>query len=82
LSLDGAILNNPGRVTLQGRGLTVDQGRAGHEEAARRVAIAKQRHRRQVLNPASKMWNWLLYLTIGYGTARGKLACGSSPSCS
>jgi hypothetical protein len=41
--------------------------RAGHEEAARRVAIAKQRRRRQALNPAGKMWNWLLYLTIGYG---------------
>jgi hypothetical protein len=37
--------------------------RAGDEQAARRVAIAKQWRRRRVLSP----WNWLLYLTIGYG---------------
>jgi hypothetical protein len=41
--------------------------RAGREEAARRVAVAKQQRRRQALNPVSKVWNWLLYLTIGYG---------------
>ena len=36
---------------------------AGHEEAARRVAIAKQRRRRSALNPLS----WLWYATVGYG---------------
>ncbi|MGW7530484.1 hypothetical protein [Streptomyces sp. NPDC054783] len=41
--------------------------RAGQEEAARRVAIAKQRHRRTVLNPVGKLADWLLYLTVGYG---------------
>jgi hypothetical protein len=41
--------------------------RAGHEEAARKVAIAKRRHQRQALSPPAKIWNWLLYLTIGYG---------------
>jgi hypothetical protein len=40
---------------------------AGREDAARLVAIAKQNHRRQALNPASKLVNWLLYLTVGYG---------------
>ena len=40
---------------------------AGHEKAARRVAVAKQQHRRKTLSTAGKMWNWLLYLTIGYG---------------
>ena len=40
---------------------------AGREEAARRVAIAKQQRRRQTLKPVGKIWNWLLYLTIGYG---------------
>jgi hypothetical protein len=40
---------------------------AGREDAARLVAIAKQRHRRQALNPAGKIVNWLLYLTVGYG---------------
>jgi len=41
--------------------------RAGQEQSARTVAIAKQRRRRQVLSPAARIWNWLLYLTIGYG---------------
>ncbi|SEG76550.1 hypothetical protein SAMN04489712_111177 [Thermomonospora echinospora] len=41
--------------------------RAGREEAARQVAIAKQWHRRTVLGPAGKLANWLLYLTVGYG---------------
>jgi hypothetical protein len=41
--------------------------RAGQEEAARTVAVAKQWRRRQVLNPVAKIWNWLLYLTVGYG---------------
>ena len=41
--------------------------RSGHEEEARRTAIAKQWHRRTVLNPANKLWNWVLYLTVGYG---------------
>jgi hypothetical protein len=37
--------------------------RAGRDEAARRVAVAKQRRRRSSLSPVS----WLLYATIGYG---------------
>jgi hypothetical protein len=41
--------------------------RTGHEEAARRVAIAKLRHRRTVLNPLGRLTNWLMYLTVGYG---------------
>lgn len=41
--------------------------RAGDEQAARTVAVAKQRRRRAVLNPAGKLANWLLYLTVGYG---------------
>ena len=36
---------------------------AGHDDAARRVAIAKQRHRRNALSPL----NWLWYITVGYG---------------
>jgi hypothetical protein len=47
--------------------LTAVYRSAGREDAARLVAIAKQRHRRQALNPASKLINWLLYLTVGYG---------------
>jgi hypothetical protein len=41
--------------------------KAGRDEDARKVAIAKQRRRRQVLHPASKVWNSLLYWTVGYG---------------
>lgn len=36
---------------------------AGNEQAARKVAIAKQWHRRRTLNPL----NWLWYATVGYG---------------
>lgn len=39
----------------------------GDEEAARQVAIAKQRQRRSQLNFLGKAWNWLLYVTVGYG---------------
>ena len=41
--------------------------RAGQEQAARKVALAKRQHQRQALNTPAKIWNWLLYLTIGYG---------------
>jgi hypothetical protein len=59
---------HPGRYTPQ----LYDQLAAvykstGYEEAARRVGIAKQWRRRAVLNPAGKLLNWLLYLTVGYG---------------
>lgn len=37
--------------------------RAGSEEAARKVAIAKQWRRRRIFNPL----NWLWYATVGYG---------------
>jgi hypothetical protein len=41
--------------------------RTGHEDEARRVAIEKQRRRRSTLKPQGRAWNWLLYLTVGYG---------------
>ena len=40
---------------------------AGQEDAARLVAIHKQYRRRRTLNPAGRLVNWLLYLTVGYG---------------
>ncbi|MFD8395941.1 hypothetical protein ACFV2N_43815 [Streptomyces sp. NPDC059680] len=40
---------------------------AGQEDAARLVAIHKQRRRRHTLNPAGRLLDWLLYLTVGYG---------------
>lgn len=41
--------------------------RAGRVEDARLVSIAKQKRRRRELNIVGKIWNWLLYLTVGYG---------------
>jgi hypothetical protein len=40
---------------------------AGRDEDARRVAIAKQRRRRQTLSWPGRMWNSLLWWTVGYG---------------
>jgi hypothetical protein len=40
---------------------------AGLNETARRVAIAKERDRRAELSWPGKLWNWLLYVTVGYG---------------
>jgi hypothetical protein len=41
--------------------------RAGREDDARKVAIAKQRRRRQTLDWRGKIWNKLLDWTVGYG---------------
>jgi len=41
--------------------------RVGRDEDARKVALAKQRARRNGLNPAAKAWGYLLDWTIGYG---------------
>jgi hypothetical protein len=41
--------------------------RVGHVEAARRVMIDKYWRRRRELRFPGKAWNWLLYLTVGYG---------------
>ncbi len=41
--------------------------RAGRVEDARRVAVAKHQRLRGQLNPLGRLWNWLLFLTVGYG---------------
>ncbi|MFB6679677.1 oxidoreductase [Streptomyces sp. NPDC056390] len=41
--------------------------KAGHDDDARRVLLAKQRHRRQTLPPAARGWGHLLDVTVGYG---------------
>jgi hypothetical protein len=41
--------------------------RAGQDDDARKVAIAKQRRRRKTLISAGKVWNSLLNWTVGYG---------------
>ncbi|MGW3445475.1 oxidoreductase [Streptomyces sp. NPDC001076] len=41
--------------------------KAGHDDEARRVLLAKQRHRRQTLPLAARAWGHLLDVTVGYG---------------
>ncbi|ATW51423.1 oxidoreductase [Streptomyces peucetius] len=41
--------------------------KAGHDDDARRVLLAKQRHRRRTLPPAARVWGHLLDVTVGYG---------------
>ena len=48
--------------------------RAGREEEARAVAIAKQRRRRTVLNPAARLVNRIADATVGYGYRTWKAA--------
>ncbi|MEL5953867.1 hypothetical protein AADR41_03565 [Streptomyces sp. CLV115] len=40
---------------------------ADHDDDARRVLLAKQRHRRRTLHPAAQMWGHMLDVTVGYG---------------
>lgn len=41
--------------------------RAGHDDEARRVLLAKQRHRRHTLPRVARAWGHLLDVTVGYG---------------
>lgn len=41
--------------------------KAGHDDDARRVLLARQRHRRRTLSPAARVWGHLLDITVGYG---------------
>ncbi|MFE0331897.1 oxidoreductase [Streptomyces sp. NPDC058960] len=41
--------------------------KAGHDDDARRVLLAKQRHRRTTLNAPGRVWGRLLDATVGYG---------------
>ncbi|MFI6623082.1 oxidoreductase [Streptomyces sp. NPDC050528] len=41
--------------------------KAGHDNDARRVLLAKQRHRRRTLHPVTRAWGHLLDVTVGYG---------------
>ncbi|MFB6783043.1 MULTISPECIES: oxidoreductase [unclassified Streptomyces] len=41
--------------------------KAGHDDDARRVLLAKQRHRRRTLHPLARVWGHLLDTTVGYG---------------
>jgi len=39
----------------------------GHEDDARKVLLAKQRHRRSTLQPAGRVWGHVLDAMVGYG---------------
>ena len=55
---------HPGRFTPQVYDqLAAAYQRAGDEPAARKVAVAKQWHRRRAFNPLNLLW----YITVGYG---------------
>lgn len=41
--------------------------KVGHDDDARRVLLAKQRHRRRTLRPAGRGWGHVLDATVGYG---------------
>ncbi|MFI0904258.1 oxidoreductase [Streptomyces sioyaensis] len=41
--------------------------RLGHEDEARTVLLAKQRHRRATLPPYSRAWGYIQDATVGYG---------------
>ncbi|MFF1679948.1 oxidoreductase [Streptomyces sp. NPDC058256] len=41
--------------------------KVGHDDDARRVLLAKQRHRRRTLSPAGRAWGQVLDATVGYG---------------
>ncbi|MEU9015427.1 oxidoreductase [Streptomyces sp. NPDC048479] len=41
--------------------------KAGHDDDARRVLLAKQRHRRRALSRPARAWGHLLDATVGYG---------------
>jgi hypothetical protein len=59
---------DPSRFTPQlYEQLAATYRKAGRNEDARKVAIAKQRQRRPTLNPPGRAWNSLLDWTVGYG---------------
>ncbi len=64
----GWLKRDPGGYTSQlYEQLIAAYRHAGQEDAARKVAIAKQRRRRTELNRPGKLWNSLLFWTVGYG---------------
>jgi hypothetical protein len=64
----GWVARNPhGYVPQPYEQLAAVYRRAGRDQDARTVAIAKQWRRRRTLHPLGKAWNLLLWATVGYG---------------
>ncbi|MCN9240562.1 hypothetical protein NGF19_07095 [Streptomyces sp. RY43-2] len=61
------IRRNPGHAPQPYEQLATCYRQSGHDDAARRVLLEKQRHRRRTLHPARRAWGCLLDATVGYG---------------
>ncbi|WP_306318790.1 MULTISPECIES: oxidoreductase [unclassified Streptomyces] len=57
----------PGYFPQSYEQLAAHYRRLGHDVEARRVLLARQRHRRTTLGPAGRIWGHLLDATVGYG---------------
>jgi len=47
---------------------------SGEDAEAREVQLARQRRRRESLQPAGRVWGWLQDVTVGYGYRPGRAA--------
>ncbi|MEV5534357.1 oxidoreductase [Streptomyces prunicolor] len=63
----GWIRRSPGYTPQPYEQLASWYRKAGHDDEARRVLLAKQRHRRHTLPRAARVWGHLLDVTVGYG---------------
>jgi hypothetical protein len=61
------IRRNPGYSPQPYEQLAGHYRRIGHDDEARRTLLAKQRHRRGLLRPWSRVWGYLLDGAVGYG---------------
>ncbi|MGW7048790.1 oxidoreductase [Streptomyces avermitilis] len=61
------IRRNPGYSPQPYEQLASWYRKVGHDDDARRVLLAKQRHRRRTLPLAARAWGQLLDVTVGYG---------------
>ncbi|MGW4795765.1 hypothetical protein ACWEPC_25450 [Nonomuraea sp. NPDC004297] len=63
----GWIRRNPAYAAQPYEQLAGHFRRVGHDDEARRVLLAKQRHRRATARPLSRVWGYLFDATVGYG---------------
>lgn len=61
------VRRNPGYAPQPYEQLAGWYRRIGHDDDARRVLLAKQRHRRRTLSVPARAWGHLLDVTVGYG---------------
>lgn len=63
----GWVRRNPGYAPQPYEQLAGWYRQIGHDDDARRVLLAKQRHRRLTLSLPARVWGHLLDVTVGYG---------------